>query len=454
MVAAALILSYLPGYEQNAALIYYGSYGFLFTCFIVNKTFLRPGYVFLLMMNGYVAAGSVGLWIDTKEVFDIFSFFSPEAYLVNFQVGLVAALGVALPLAWENTSNLTPCKEMPVPSVAEQWYGRVALFLTFPVIGANFLYAYQHRELFFESYFFAAADTSTTQLIMFVIYMDYLIMCLTLIYLVYEPKWNKSITFWSSVFLFTLFTFMTGARTQMVVHFFMIFWRYYSQHEIKIFEKWTFKLGGLVAGLSLMGAISRYRERSVDLLSAITDGYYNIIYEFGNCVFSSLYSVEEILNGDGPPVFWGLLDPILGLVPTFLVPGKKELLTFHAWVENLPGGYEEISPIGGFFLPGNLYLITGGSMIGVFIYFSLFSILMILAYRYLFQVEKVALMRGLMAVSLICISGLRYEYWVIVKLIIIFVWFSPLLFYYIGLFVFSSHQNNYGNNVKAARINL
>jgi hypothetical protein len=231
----------------------------------------------------------------------------------------------------------------------------------------------------------------------------------------------------------------------MVVYFFLIFWRYYSQHGIKIVEKWTFRLGGLVGGLFLMGAISGYRERNIDLLAALTENYYAIIFEFGNCIYSSLTSVEEILNGTGPPVFWGLLDPIIGLIPTFLIPGKKELITFHTWIENLPGGYDEIAPVGGFFLPGNLYLVTGGSLIGVFIYFSLFSILLILAYRYLFQVGKVALMRGLMVVSLICIMGLRYEYWIIVKMIITFVWLFPLLFYYIGIFLFPSYQNNYGN---------
>jgi hypothetical protein len=450
MVAAALIFSYLPQQEENAALIYYGSFCFLLACFIANKSFLRPGYVYLLMLNGYVAVATAGLWVDIRTIFALFSYFSPEAYLVNFQVGLVAVLGVAIPLAWESTPNLTPCKEMPVLSASSQWYSRVALFLTFPAIGANFLHAYQHRELFIDAYYFSTAGVFNAELWMFIAYMDYLVLCLTIIYLVYNPKWHKSISFWSSVGLYTLFHVMIGARTQIVVHFLVIFWRYYTQHGIKIAEKWTFKLGGLVVGLALMGTIVSYRERNIDFMAALTEGYYKIIYEFSNCVVSSVASAEEILNGNGPPVFWGLLDPIIGLIPTFLIPGKKELLTFHTWLENLSGGYEAISPMGGFFLPGNLYLVTGGSLIGVFIYFTLFSILMIRAYRYLFQVGKVALMRGLMAVSLICIMGLRFEYWVIVKMIIMFVWLLPLLLYYIGLFLFPSTRITTVINVKAA----
>ena len=104
------------------------------------------------------------------------------------------------------------------------------------------------------------------------------------------------------------------------------------------------------------------------------------------------------------------------------------MLTIHSWMETIGGGVENYSPVGGFFTPGELYLITG-SLLGVFIYFSLFSLLLIWGYRNLLKGRPISLMRALPALSWVLIIGLREEYWVIGKMIIFWVWLFPWLAY-------------------------
>lgn len=428
ILAVSLIFSYIPGQDKIAALVYYGSCFFIVSCFITNKSYLRPGYVFLLLLNPYVATGTLGLWIDIKEVFPFFPSFGGDEFLGVFRVGLVALLGVALPLAWDRTPN-RPCGK-ETASRCKLEYGFVLLLLIMTAIAFDFAYAYSRKEAFIEGYIFTVEGVHDQVVVMPLVGLNLLILGLTVIYLAYEPKWYRSGFFWSTVGLFLWFCFMTGNRTALVMHFLVIFWRYYSQHGLKLIEKFLVKLVGIAAAIVILGAISLYRQGGVDFMNALMEGYTLIIYEFSGALISGLYSVQHVQSGDGPPLLLGLLDPVWGTIPSFLIPLKRELLTFHTWLEGTGGGYYRLSPVGGFYTAGNLYLITG-SLLGVFVYFSLFSSLLVWGYRNLFQAQPIALTRALLSVSLVLWLGLRYEYWIIGKMIILWVWLFPLLAFYI-----------------------
>jgi hypothetical protein len=428
ILAAALILSYVRGQDQNAALIYYGSFVFLFAYIIGNKSYLRPGYLFLFMLNPYVAVGTVGLWIEIQDIFPVFPFFGTEEFLAFFRVGLVALLGVALPLAWERTPNLTPRNDLTPKSKSS--FNVVLLLFIFVALAGNFAYAYSHREMFIDSYVFNVQGFGELQH-MPIVYLNLLIFGLTMMYIVFEPKWTNSRSFWIIVGIFTLFCVKVGMRTPLVIYLLMLFWRYYAQHGLRLLDNFLVKLAGLSAAIILLGAINAYREGHVNFISAVREGYTSLIFEFGFAIISGLHSVRHVLSGDKPPLLLGLLDPLWGTIPTFLLPWKRDMLTFRAWIETVGGGSDFFSPVGGFFTPGNLYLITG-SLLGVFIYFSLFSMLLIWGYRNLFRDKPLPLLRALPAVSMILIIGLREEYWVIVKTIILWVWLIPLLAYRIS----------------------
>ena len=218
LLAAAFILSYFKGQEQNAALVYYGSFGLLFACLIVNKSYLRPGYLFLFMLNPYVVAGTVGLWVDLNEVFPAFAYYSTvfniDEFLVFFRVGLVALLGVALPLAWERSPNPPQGQEISIR--INPVYKYFLLFLIFAAIAGDFIYAYSHREMFIDSYIFNYQGYHELQH-MPIVYLNAIIFGLTVIYIVVEPQWTKSRLFWIIVGLFALFSIKTGMRGPLII---------------------------------------------------------------------------------------------------------------------------------------------------------------------------------------------------------------------------------------------
>lgn len=431
-LAVALILTYIEGLGQTAAVVYYISLCLLITCLILDSSFIRPVYIYLFMANMYVIFITEGLWFDRMLFNPYLEIFTKAEFLEGFRICLVSLLGIAFPLARGKSKEIYKPSKPQGDYASNVVYTKALLFLNMLAIVGEGLYIYTNRKLFLESYILSIRHEvgykEAHLMAMPVEYFDNLIFSFSLLYIVYNTKWSFSKLFWSEVVLFSMLHMMTGSRKLMVILWLLIFWRYYTQHGIKWLDRTLVKLGGLVLALLFMGCIGVWRSTNLEF--TILQALIYISNEFSFGIISTLYSVHYFWLGVGPPLFLPLLDGITGLIPTFLIPEKLDLLIWRSWLDSI-GGHEKFCPIGGVHLPSQLYLFTG-SLLGVFVFFYLFSLFLQQAYRNLFADRKIDIMRGLTAASMISIFSLRSEFWLQLKMIILWWGVLPLSLYFIS----------------------
>jgi hypothetical protein len=176
----------------------------------------------------------------------------------------------------------------------------------------------------------------------------------------------------------------------------------------------------------LLGFIATIRERPIELPTLTI--IYNFFQEFINSTIDFVFAIDYVSRGQGPPLFWPLLDPLPSIIPSFVIPGPKEdLYVFDTWLDSI-GGAKYFSPTGGYFLPGQLYVFTG-SIAGVFIYFSLLSIFLNYMCRKMLKKNLIDQMRGLLAASLIIVLSVRHPYRIHGMMIILFLGVVPIILY-------------------------
>lgn len=394
---------------------------------------MRPVFVYLLLLNGYVAAISIGVWTNIHDFYPLCPNFTSYEILQAFRIGLVAVLGTALPTVREKHYTIWESYKTENQSYSNDVYNNILLFLLFLTIGLTYLYCYIHRDIFIDSYIFALRnvlqDEKYEAMFIPVQNLDFAIFTFGLIYIVYNHRWNRSIPFWVAVGLNILLHIMIGSRAGIIIFLVMIFWRYYTQFGIKWVDKPFFKMASFIIVIFLVGCMAVYRTwTSKGSLSLnLTNPFFTVSLEMLNGTISAFNTVHFMDIGKGPPLFLPFLDAFFGAIPAQLYPEKRGLLFFESWYKSI-GGHEVLCPRGGFFLPAQIYSFTG-TILGVFLYFCLFSVFLKWAYRKLFEKRKIAIMAGLVASSQIIFFSTRHPCWIQLKSIILWVVIFPVIFY-------------------------
>jgi hypothetical protein len=425
LLLLSFLLTFIPDQILNSARIFYFSSALFVFCFIWWEKFLRPIYLYLLMQVPYVAAISLGFWFDIPSLYYLEGIPSyPLPYYVKaFQIGLVALLAISLVLPNKNdiiTPN--PAWDMEEDNNARFLYYFLIIALIIVSI-AQWGYAYMHKEAVFEQYAIIIGEENKEYFM--ISRMDMVFYNLALIFLIYNPKWYEYKLFWVVILSFFAFKFRTGGRMALTYLGLLIFWRAYLDNKIPWFSWRIVKVTAILAGFFILGLVGAWRQSGFSEPSLVNMifPFYFMSLEFLNGTFSVLSSVFYVHQGLGPTPVMPFFDPIIALLPSFLLEGREELLYFRNWLESV-GGIKSLAPAAGIYLPSQPYLFTG-SLVAVFIMcLALAKLIQWLYTKMLSSPRKVDMFRGLVVISYVMVISLRTEYWIVVKLSM----FSLILF--------------------------
>jgi hypothetical protein len=393
---------------------------------------LRPLYIYLLIVNFYVFFTSLGLWFNIiiSPYGTVFQF---PIYKEAFRVGLMALLGISLAIPREKETDrfLITFEREKIPENHVLVY-----FLLLSVLFLNLLqwgYAWVHKDLFFKQYILSLSGARPMWEHTFIGIIDLIIFILLLTYVVYINDWHKKKIFWLILLVYFVFKARIGGRWAMADVTFLLFWRYYIERKTGWIDKAYVKFFCMLAAVFILGLIALKREGRLEVYYD-TGSYLTPLVmlskEFINCSFSLLYSVYYISRDAGPPLIWPLFDPVISLLPSFMFPGREDLFFFKNWFKAI-GGLRNFSPMGGTFLPGQIYLFTG-SLVAVGIFFFLLARMYhYLSMKLLHRPRKLDQMQGLIGLSVLTIAGVRADYWIFMKYILmglILVPFGILIF--------------------------
>jgi hypothetical protein len=437
----SLILSYIPSQVYTSAKIFYFSCAFYLFCFIWYKHFLRPINLYLLMQIPYVAALTIGFWIDIKSLYfwvDVPNFTLP-VHIKTFQIGLVALLATSLVLPRERDI----IRPNPVWNVEN---GNNVRFLSYLIIlmlvivsVVQWVYAYTQYEKVLMRYAIVIGGENKEYFM--ISRMDMIFYCLALIFLVYNAKWYQYKLFWIVILSYFAFKFRTGGRMAATFLGLLIFWRAYLDGKISWVSSRVVKLTAILGGVYLYGFIAAWRETELnfDPLKNIIMPFYWMSLEFMNATFSACYSVFYVLQGLGPTPILPFFDPIIAILPSFLFEDREGLLYFTNWLDSI-GGTRNFAPAMGTYLPSQPYLFTG-SLVAVFIFcLTLAGGLQRLYRRLLTGARRVDMIRGFIAISYVLVIAIRPDYWIFAKLTMLWLIIMPILLMLIAETIISVGQ--------------
>lgn len=203
-----------------------------------------------------------------------------------------------------------------------------------------------------------------------------------------------------------------GSRIMFVVYIIsFVFWLQ-ARGSIKGYRNIT--VVGLFLLLFLLMAFNMARNPDNGIAEAVAD----FGKEFVFASISALYSIGYANEANTPNLFSVISDSLISVVPSIFLGGggeKSNLLSYEIWKDSI-GGYTKISPIGGYYLPGQVYLFTD-SIIFVFLFFFVYGWGLIAATKGLSR--NVVWWKKLCCMQVMTfgvVFGMRTELWVLLKM--------------------------------------
>lgn len=227
---------------------------------------------------------------------------------------------------------------------------------------------------------------------------------------------------------YALIKVVSGGRMFLVVVILLLAINYMRRNGYKL-SSWKLLVLGIPLGALALGSVVIIRERSTDFLLS----FYSLSIEYVNASFSSLKvaSIADQLSTN----FGMLIDPVLSLIPSNFLP--RDFFSYFRLVDGF-GGVEEMAPIGGLYLPHQVFLICP-SLFWQFLYFTIWAGFLIHIDRKVFSQNtilsgyKIAFYMGCQ--SLLLVFSVRHFYFVHIKTILII---GIIVFFYYFLFQFIS----------------
>jgi len=350
----------------------------------------------------------------------IFPNFSRETVLNFYIISFVAIIGLLIPEIFLGKKyNFVPIDyEFNFIKNSYSVFSSITFFISILML----FFVLYNKNIFLDQYIYQAIrssgfDKSIVGILSLYTTLEVLyLMFFFFSFLLGNNKLNVKSILVLSLLVFALIKVMIGSRLMLVP--IILLWLFLSNKNLK-FSTTNLKkkiiLGSLIP-IFILFNIFRDRERQ----TTIFEGILNFSFEYVFASISALYSIDFVENNLYEDSYMMFLDGFLAVIPSFMLGGanfKYELMSFTNWVDGI-GGYLYISPVGGYYLPGQIYL-ASQSILGVFLFFLLLGVMLIYFEKKLFLSKSV--WKKAIAAQICCllvVYGVRSELWIFEKVII------------------------------------
>lgn len=299
-------------------------------------------------------------------------------------------------------------------------------------LGFFFIIKYTYRFILFVIFGYAllnldqffARSYGEQQIFGIITFFDYLLFSIVLAWRGFYPhvRFSKIDILLFSVYV--LLKILSGGRMFLVVFGLLLSVDYIRKHGLRL-NSYKVLFIGVPSAVLALGSVVVIRERTGNFLSS----FYGLSIEYVNASFSSL-KIASISDKIG--YNWGmLLDPIISLIPSNIL--SRDYFCYFEFIDKF-GGFWEFAPVGGLYLPHQIYLICPSFFWQVF-YFSVWTVFLYFADNIIF-IRK-GIVSGykytfyLGSQSLLLIFSVRHFFFVHIKtfflvLIIVFAYYFIL----------------------------
>ncbi|MBT19261.1 hypothetical protein CMK17_04600 [Candidatus Poribacteria bacterium] len=238
----------------------------------------------------------------------------------------------------------------------------------------------------------------------------------------WDGKAYKSKTFMLSVLMYLTIKILIGSR-MMVVPLLLIGLLYYRENAraTRYFtaSKTHLKIyASLTTLIAIFITINYFRDREGSI--TLYEGWIHFTHEYLFASISALYSSRYVAIGNTPDGLSMFFDGVIGIIPSFIFGGaniKNTVLEFSQW-KNSIGGFSNISPVGGYYMPGQIYLMTKSFFLTGLFFFSI-GCLINVSEKLFYSSKKIWI--KVASAQIACfgiVYGVRSEFWIFEKFII------------------------------------
>jgi len=286
----------------------------------------------------------------------------------------------------------------------------------FTFFGLYLLVLLKYKNIFFDNYVYQyirvenfdpavlkAVSMVTSVEIIFIIFFQSL-----MVFYMNRPH-NKKL-FIAMILLYAAVKFMVGSRLLLVVVF-VSYYVTFLHKRVKIRFLYQILFVFCFIGFFMLFNLKRHGFES----SALS-GLMDLGLEFTYSSLSAINSIDFVASGNGLNILKLLNDFVFGLVPSVLLGGNKsDYINFVSWVDDI-GGFKNISPVGGYYLVGQVYLYSH-SVLFILLFFIVYGSMIAICYRNIFSKTNLWVrLISLQAVSFGLVFGIRTELWVLSKM--------------------------------------
>ncbi|HHS9487736.1 TPA: O-antigen polysaccharide polymerase Wzy [Raoultella ornithinolytica] len=385
----------------------------------LSGRYKSPLYIYYIFLSFYpIVVCLYQALVPVSFLPDVVPLFSKEVYDKFYQLAFFSILLMAITdFLLTKISGINRRKYTP-PN-ANKSYCQIMKAINLSLIVCLFLFVFINKGLFIDSYIYQSLrvdDFSDKISGIIGLYNTLeLFYILSLFFLIIINKERKYVIF--SFVCFLVLKMLIGSRLMLVPPLLLYLWVMVNDSESRKTIPFRKIVIYLVLVLVLFVAANYFRSLKGDSLGFI-GAIEQFTYEFLFATISSLYSINYVhLNNS--PGFWGMLfDSIKGVIPSFIYGGaeiKKSMMTYESWKSAI-GGYRAISPVGGYYIVGQVYLWVKSSMV-VYAFFISYAVLLHFSELYL-KIKQNFLAKMIFAQMVFfgMVYGVRTEIWIFQKI--------------------------------------
>ena len=334
------------------------------------------------------------------------------------------------------------------------FYRKVAgIFALLLVVGMS-VYVYLNKDSFISAYIYQLLRASNFDSELSDVLANYNmleVLFLTnvfFLYVLYDGQPHKTKLFLISISIFLILKVAIGSRLMIVPIILMglLFFRRVDRRNIGNKDKKQFLkiTAALSCVILLFIFMNYYRDR--DGQKDFRGGFVDFTQEYLFASISALHSVSYVDKSAAPNGVGMALDGVVAIIPSVFIGGasaKNDILEFSRWKDSV-GGYSEISPVGGYYMPGQVYLMVKSKFFCFFVFLGLG--LFLCRMECLFYKSKSTWVK-VSAAQICCfglVYGVRSEFWIFEKILIQQALLITYLTYlcYVGIYKISLLKND------------
>ena len=330
---------------------------FFFTVVVLYKRlYLRPIVMYVAFLFLYPIVSSLIFYLNLNFLYEWVPYYPQEIYVKALKISIASMLPLCFIPVFMKKSTVTASFK---PTVG---FG-IIKNIFFLIFGLYFVFVLINFNTLFLGWYGTIKAGAFFKLLTL---LDYLFYSAFVYRMAYLPSQKFSKAEYGALGFYALVKIGSGGRMFLLVFVLAYLVHFVKQNGDKVLSLSKFIPVSLFTIFGL-GFIVSIRERTFD----VAKSFYSLSLEFLNCYISALKtaSLSEDFIGTNYTFF---LDPILSFIPSGIF--DRENFYFFRFLDSI-GGYYAYSPIGGQYLPHQIFLIHP-SYVFVFIYFLVLAILL------------------------------------------------------------------------------